>query len=169
MKGYPRKDCYGAEEKQTRAMSVQERSIGGLIYNEKLVSGSEVVKNLAAENPSHMNLRGGGVADRWALNVACPFPISDVGERYITAAVEYVTRYAAAAAVKQHTAPHVAEFLMREVVLKFGPFREILTNGAPELTGKVIDELITLLESKQINPVPYRPQTIGLVERLHRT
>ncbi|KAE8910369.1 hypothetical protein PF002_g27313 [Phytophthora fragariae] len=58
---------------------------------------------------------------------------------------------------------------MRQVVLKFGPFRELLTDGAPELTGKVIDKLVTMLQAQQVNPVPYRPQMIGLVERFHRT
>ncbi|KAE9033221.1 hypothetical protein PR001_g10257 [Phytophthora rubi] len=66
-----------------------------------------------------------------------------------------------------HEAEHVAEFLMRHVVLKFGPFRELLTDGAPELTGKVIEKLFTMLQAQ--NPVPYRPQMIGLVERFHRT
>jgi len=55
------------------------------------------------------------------------------------------------------------------VVLRFGPFRELLTDGAPELTGKAIDQLVQMLQARQTNPVPYRPQMIGLVERFHRT
>ncbi|GMF48939.1 unnamed protein product [Phytophthora fragariaefolia] len=58
---------------------------------------------------------------------------------------------------------------MKRVVLKFGPFRELLTDGAPELTGKVIEGLVILLQGQQINPVRYRPEKIGLVERFHRT
>lgn len=52
------------------------------------------------------------------------------------AALEYVARYAVAITVKQHTTENVAEFLMKPVVLKFGPFRELLTDGAPEFIGK---------------------------------
>jgi hypothetical protein len=51
----------------------------------------------------------------------------------VIAALEYVTRYAVARCVVQHTAESVATFLMEEVVLKFGVFRELLTDGAPEL------------------------------------
>ncbi|KAE9157501.1 hypothetical protein PF002_g33366 [Phytophthora fragariae] len=58
---------------------------------------------------------------------------------------------------------------MEDVVLKFGVFREILTDGAPELTGKSIEQQVLMLQSKQINPVPYRPQIIGLVERFLRS
>eukprot|EP00644_Phytophthora_capsici_P007162 jgi/Phyca11/112333/e_gw1.22.482.1 len=58
---------------------------------------------------------------------------------------------------------------MREIVLKFGPFRELLTDGAPELTSHLIEELVELLQAHQTNPVPYRPQLVGLVERFNRT
>ncbi|KAE9281856.1 hypothetical protein PF008_g27780 [Phytophthora fragariae] len=116
--------------------------------------------------PPLRSIKGGDVGDRWALDVAGPLPTSDGGPRYVIAALEYVTRYAVAVTVKQHTAENVAEFLMKHVVLKFG---QLLTDGAPELTGKVIEELVVLLQAQQINPVPYRPQMIGLVERFHRT
>ncbi|OWZ06759.1 Gag-pol fusion protein [Phytophthora megakarya] len=119
--------------------------------------------------PPLRSLRGGAVGDRWALDVAGPLPASDGGQRYVLAAVEYVTRYAVAAAVTQHTAESVARFLMKHVVLRFGPFRELLTDGAPELTGYAIEKLVTLLQAEQTTPVPYRPQMIGLVERFHRT
>lgn len=119
--------------------------------------------------PPLRSIRGGDVGDRWALDVAGPFPTADGGERFVIAALEYVTRYAVACCVVKHTAEDIAKFLVEEVVLKFGVFRELLTDGAPELTGHVIDELVDMLQAKQINPVPYRPQMIGLVERFHRT
>ncbi|GMF60857.1 unnamed protein product [Phytophthora fragariaefolia] len=92
-----------------------------------------------------------------------------VADRYVIAAVEYVTRYVVASCVTQHTAESVATFLMQEVVLRFGAFRELLSDGAPEFVGKVIEELVELLQAHQVNPVPYRPQLVGLVERFHRT
>lgn len=119
--------------------------------------------------PHLRSIRGGDVGDRCALDVAGPLPTTGGGERFVIAEVEYVTRYAVAATVKNHAAENVAEFVMKEVVLKFGPFRELMTDGAPELTGKLVDELVTLLQARQTNPVPYRPQLVGLVERFNRT
>ncbi|KAG3247614.1 hypothetical protein PI124_g7673 [Phytophthora idaei] len=58
---------------------------------------------------------------------------------------------------------------MEDVVLNFGALRELLADGAPEMTGKVIEQLVIQLQARQINPVPYRPQMIGLVERFHRS
>ncbi|OWZ05360.1 LOW QUALITY PROTEIN: hypothetical protein PHMEG_00022563, partial [Phytophthora megakarya] len=63
--------------------------------------------------PSLRSLRGGAVGDRLALDVAGPLPASDGGQRYVPAAVEYVTTYAVATAVTQHTAESVARFLMK--------------------------------------------------------
>jgi hypothetical protein len=94
--------------------------------------------------PPLRSLRGGDVGDRWALDVAGPFPIAEGGQRYVIAALEYVTRYAVATTVVQHTVESVADFLLSEVVLRFGPFRELLTDGATELTGKTIDQLVQM-------------------------
>ncbi|GMF43975.1 unnamed protein product [Phytophthora fragariaefolia] len=119
--------------------------------------------------PPLRSIRGGDVGDIWALDVAGPLPTTDGGEQYVMAAVEYITRYAVALTVKQHTAEKMSAFLMENVVLKFGAFRELLTDGAPELTGKAIEQLVVMLQANQIDPVPYRPQMVGLVERFHRT
>lgn len=119
--------------------------------------------------PPLRSIRGGDVGDRWALDVAGPFPVAEGGERYVVAAVEYVTRYAVATSVREHTAESIAEFIMKEIVLRFGVFRELLTDKAPEMTGRVIELLVEMLQARQVNPVPYRPQFIGLVERFNRT
>ncbi|OWZ06106.1 Gag-pol fusion protein [Phytophthora megakarya] len=63
-----------------------------------------------------------------------PLPATDEDNQFVVAAVEYVTPYAVAVTVKQHTADNVAALLMRNVVLRFGPFRESVTDDAPELT-----------------------------------
>ncbi|GMF44471.1 unnamed protein product [Phytophthora fragariaefolia] len=108
--------------------------------------------------PPLRSLRGGDVGDRWALDVAGPLPRKSEGDpRFVIAAAEYVTRYAVAVVVDRHTADNVAVFLMKQIVLKFGVFRELLTDGAPELTGHAIEQLVVMLQAEQNNPVPYRP------------
>jgi len=119
--------------------------------------------------PPLRSLGVGGVGDRWALDIAGPLPMTERGNRYVIAAVEYVTRYAVAVVVANHTAESVASFLMKNVVMRFGTFRELLTDGSTELVGEVLDGLCQLVQAKQIHPVPHRPQVMGLVERFHRT
>lgn len=54
-------------------------------------------------------------------------------------------------------------------MLKNGAFRELLTDGSPEITSKSLDVIVTLLQAYHINPVLYRPNLMGLVARFHRT
>ncbi|OWZ12103.1 hypothetical protein PHMEG_00014790 [Phytophthora megakarya] len=56
---------------------------------------------------------------------------------------------------------------MKEIVIKFGVFREPLTDGAPDLTGRVVEQQVLMLQADQTNPVPDRSQMRGLVERFH--
>ncbi|OWY90621.1 hypothetical protein PHMEG_00041173, partial [Phytophthora megakarya] len=135
--------------------------IGGLVSSVKYGDGWLVAKNAeAAKRDLVMSYLHFGSYMAVTLVIACPLPVASGGHRYVIAALEYVTRYAVAMAVKDHTPESVTEFLMKNV---------LLTDGAPELTGRAIDELVQLLQAKQTNPVPYQPQMIGLVGRYHRT
>lgn len=119
--------------------------------------------------PPLRSVRTGDVCDRWAVDVAGPLPVTQHGNRYVIAAVEYTTRYAVAAAVPEHTAKSIARFLMEKVILVYGPMREVMMDGAREFGSQMIAELLELLQTKQATPVPYRPKLLGLVERFHRT
>ncbi|KAE9265394.1 hypothetical protein PR003_g32470, partial [Phytophthora rubi] len=111
----------------------------------------------------------GDAGDRWALDVAGPLPVTDKGNRYVVAAVDYATRYAVVAAVPSHRAPDIANFIVEKLVMVYGPMRELVMDGAPELNGAVVEAQVNALQAKQLTPVPYRPALLGLVERFHRT
>ncbi|KAE9271212.1 hypothetical protein PF001_g28476 [Phytophthora fragariae] len=111
----------------------------------------------------------GDAGDRWALDVASPLPVTDKGNRYVVAAVDYATRYAVVVAVPSHRAPDIANFIVEKLVMVYGPMRELVMDGAPELNGAVVEALVNALQAKQLTPVPYRPALLGLVERFHRT
>ncbi|POM66322.1 LOW QUALITY PROTEIN: Enzymatic Polyprotein [Phytophthora palmivora] len=99
----------------------------------------------------------GAVGDRRALDVAGPLPLTAGGNRYVVAAVP------------SHMAKDIAKFIADKLVLVYGPMREIVMDGAPELNGQVVDALVNALQAGQVTPVPYRPASLGLVERFHRT
>ncbi|KAG6582929.1 Enzymatic Polyprotein [Phytophthora cinnamomi] len=108
----------------------------------------------------------GSAGDRWALDVAGPLPVTTDGN-YVVAAIDYATRYAVVVVVPHHTAQDIAKFIANKLVFVFGPMREVIMDGEPELNGKVLDALVKALQAKQITPVPYRPALLGLVERFH--
>ncbi|KAG6613185.1 Enzymatic Polyprotein [Phytophthora cinnamomi] len=110
----------------------------------------------------------GAVGDRWALDVARPLPLTQDGNRYVIDAVDYASRNAVAVATPSHTAEYIAKFVAERLVLVYGPMRELVMGGAPELKGAVVKHLVRLLQAKQPTPVPYRPKLLGLVERFHK-
>ncbi|GMF55250.1 unnamed protein product [Phytophthora fragariaefolia] len=111
----------------------------------------------------------GDAGDRWALDVAGPLLMTANGNRYVVAAVDYATRFPVVAAVPSHTAKDIAKIIVEKLVLVYGPMREIVMDGAPELNSAVIEALVDMLQTKKITPVPYRPVLLGLVKRFYRS
>ncbi|KAE8976799.1 hypothetical protein PR001_g25316 [Phytophthora rubi] len=109
----------------------------------------------------------GDAGDRWALDVAGPVPVTDKDNRYVVA--DYATRYVVVAAVPNHRARDIANLIVEKLVMVYGPMRELVMDGAPELNGAVMEVLVNALHAKQLTPVTYRPALLGLVERFHRT
>ncbi|TYZ53043.1 hypothetical protein PybrP1_006413, partial [[Pythium] brassicae (nom. inval.)] len=117
-------------------------------------------------------LRSVGVGercDRWAMDLAGLLHVTPRSNTYVVAFVEYLSKYAIAVAVPNRAATTVARTLMEEVMLRHGSFRGLLTNGAKELVGSVMEELTQPLQAKHTTPVPYWPNLVGLVQRFNRT
>lgn len=53
--------------------------------------------------------------------------------------------------------------------MKYGPFRELLSDNAFEFVGETLQWLDKLLQAKQSHHVPYRPSMMGPIERFNRT
>lgn len=119
--------------------------------------------------PPLRSITVGDLCDRWALNLAGLLPLSRQGNRYVIASVEYLSKFVVAVPVPNKNAETIARVLVEQVVFRYGPFRELLTDGAAELTGDVVTQLVNMLQARQSTPVPYRPNLVGLVERFNRT
>lgn len=104
----------------------------------------------------------------WSLRVgelcdpAGPLPESRGGNRYVVAVVEYVSKYVVAVPVANRNAETAARVLVESVIYKFGPFRELLTDEASELTGSVIEKLVGLVRRGRARPFPTAQTCLGL-------
>ena len=106
--------------------------------------------------------------DQLALDIVGPLPKTSRGHRYILVMVDYATRYPEALPLRAATAKAVA----RELMLLFsrvGIAREILTDQGSCFMLRVLKELLSLLQVKQLRTSVYHPQTDGLVERFNKT
>ena len=66
------------------------------------------------------------------------------------------------------TAKTVAKFLYGGYISVFGALARLLSDRGASFTSNIIEELCMILGIKQLQAMPYHPQTNGLVERLHQ-
>ena len=106
--------------------------------------------------------------DRLALDIVGPLPKTSRGHRYILVLVDYATRYPEALPLRAATAKAVAKELML-LFSRVGIAREVLTDQGTCFMSRVMKELLSLLQVKQLRTSVYHPQTDGLVERFNKT
>ena len=106
--------------------------------------------------------------DQLALDIVGPLPKTSRGHRYILVMVDYATRYPEALPLRAATAKAVARELMM-LFSQVGIAREILTDQGSCFMLRVLKELLSLLQVKQLRTSVYHPQTDGLVERFNKT
>ena len=82
---------------------------------------------------------------------------------------DHFTCYLQAYVTKNHTARTTAQVLYNEYFSVFGFPRRLMSDQAPEFSGKVIAALCDLLGVAKICTSPYHPQSNGTVERAHQT
>ena len=82
---------------------------------------------------------------------------------------DHFTCYLQAYVTKNHTARTTAQVLYNEYFSVFGFPRRLMSDQAPEFSGKVIAALCDLLGVAKICTSPYHSQSNGAVERAHQT
>ena len=95
-------------------------------------------------------------------------PKTSRGHRYILVLVDYATRYPKALPLRAATTKAVAKELMLHFV-RVGIAREVLTDQGSCFMPRVMKDLLSLLQVKQLRTLVYHPQTDGLVERFNKT
>ncbi len=69
--------------------------------------------------------------------------------------MEFVTRFAVTTPVRTRKASKIAQAFLDHVVFVFGPCRELMLNGAPELQSALFDEIAMLMQVDMTHSVPY--------------
>ena len=106
--------------------------------------------------------------ERLAIDIVGPLPKTSRGHRYLLVIVDYATRYPEALPLRAATTKAVA----RELILLFsrvGIVREILTDQGSCFMPRVLKELLSILQLRQLRTSVYHPQIDGLVERFNKT
>lgn len=106
--------------------------------------------------------------DLLIIDTVGPLPTSDNGNSYILTIICELSKYLITCAIPNKSANTVAKAIMNNVILKFGMFKEILSDQGSEFKNRTLAALFELLDIKQHFSTAYRHETVGSVERNHR-
>ena len=81
---------------------------------------------------------------------------------------DHFTKHLLAYVTPDQTAKTIAKFLYVGYISIFGALTRLLSDRGASFTSSVIEELCKILGIKQLQTMPYHPQTNGLVERLYQ-
>ena len=109
---------------------------------------------------------------RWqivAVDVLEISPPSDRGNTKVLVVGDTFTRYVWACPMKDERADTVAQLLLDEWILRFGPPERLLSDQGKPFVSRVLRHLCEKVGTRKIFTSPYHPQTDGFVERFNRT
>ncbi|RYE25800.1 MAG: hypothetical protein EOP45_04435 [Sphingobacteriaceae bacterium] len=98
-----------------------------------------------------------------------PLQESKFGNKYAVTIQCELTKYLVTIPTRGKTAAEVAKGIFEQFILIFGPMKGIKTDRGKEYENELMKDLCTLLKVEQATSTAYHHQTLGVVERGHRT
>ncbi|KAI5061700.1 hypothetical protein GOP47_0024205 [Adiantum capillus-veneris] len=102
--------------------------------------------------------------EKLGLDAIGPLPKSASGKKYILVAIDYLTRWVEAKAVKEANSFSVAQFVFDSVCCRFGVPWVLISDRGQGFHNKLVRALVENMEIQQRFSSPYHPQCNGLVE-----
>ena len=115
------------------------------------------------------SLPTGAPFERIAVDILDTRKLTSRKFQYILVISDYFTKYTDAFPLRRHTAPVVADTIMRRWIAYHGVPKQLHSDQGTEFEGHLIKALSKLLGFAKIRTSPYRPQSDGQVERFNRS
>jgi transposase InsO family protein len=96
-------------------------------------------------------------------------PTSKGGNKYIISLTDVLSKFVIAKPVRDCTATTAANFLINDVILKYGTPTCILTDNGTHFTAQIMNNLFQELGVTHLYSTVYHPQTNGQIERFNAT
>ncbi len=96
-------------------------------------------------------------------------PTSRKGNRYIISLTDILSKFVITKAVRDCTATTTVNFLINDVILKYGTPTCILTDNGTHFTAQITNDLFQKLGVTHLYTTTYHPQTNGQIERFNAT
>ena len=106
--------------------------------------------------------------EKWGIDYIGPIaPMSTKRNQYIIIAVEYLTKWTEAKAIKAADAKQTAIFLHKNIISRFGCPKILVSDRGSHFLNEAIEELTKLFQINHRKTTPYHPQTNGLAKRVN--
>jgi hypothetical protein len=109
------------------------------------------------------------VWSRLHLDIWSPGGLSARNHVCVVAFIDAFSKFLVAGALLDHHATTIVDFFIQKVVCVHGMPLELISDGAPELRGKLQQELSKMYGITRKITTPYRPQANGQIERIFAT
>ena len=106
---------------------------------------------------------------RLGVDVLGPLPLTERGNRYILAAVDYFTKWPEAYALKDQEAETIVDALVEGIISRLGVPESIHSDQGRNFESRIFATMCTRLGITKTRTTPLHPQSDGLVERFNRT
>ena len=103
-----------------------------------------------------------------ALDIVGPFPATKRGVKYILTCIDIATNWPEAVPLRIVTAKIIPRELMA-LFSRTGIPRELLTDQGLNFVDSLVSKLCAGLGVDKLQSSPYRPESNGLIERMHKT
>lgn len=98
-----------------------------------------------------------------------PLSITENKNKYALTVICNLTKYLIVVPVKNKESITIAKALVENVFLNYGLCQSILSDMGTEYVNKLFQEVTKILQIEHQRATPYHPQTMGGIERSHRT
>ena len=95
--------------------------------------------------------------------------VSNLGNKYVIAFVDYLTKWLEVFPVKNQSAYTIAKMLVEKIIPRHGVPAQLLSDRGAVFLSKLLAKVYQLMGMKKLNTSAYHPQTNGLVEQFNHT
>jgi hypothetical protein len=95
--------------------------------------------------------------------------MSKSGNRYIVVVKDALTKWVELYPVPNTKAETIAEVMFDEIVCRYGPPKELVSDRGHEFVNQIMEQLCQLFKIKKLTTAPYNPRCNGMVESFMKT
>ena len=106
--------------------------------------------------------------EQWGIDFIGPINPPSRGKKHILVCIDYVSKWVEVMALTQTKEEKVANFLLNNIMQRFGALSFLVSDQIPQFMSKMIKQFVDHYQIKHKKASPYHPQTSGQVEVTNR-